>query len=724
MSATADTGQAEIGSHPGPSEYPEEDTIQIHTADDDCADIGSGLEDDYDDEDDDFHHGTIHVWDEDSDDDEQSEEQRPRQRRKNIFRLPARDGRGPRLPPVTHWWRTLLIGSAEPGRLSIGHVAVNLFSSSLHPGVLLAMPVYFARAGEVPGMIILVLIALLSGFGGGLWVILGRYVGGNTIEAIVSRAFGMNTRWKKNLGHGIGSVLLVIYCTGAAVIAYHAMTDLLLQVSFYYTATGQLFHDRAFVTLAVGGALTLPLLLSTTPKRNIIQIQSWIVLLFYPAVIGIMFARLNDLTIPSLRRGSPMSKDVSLTTFVPMPQENMYAWPWASTAMIQLLTLSTSPAQILAHNRSLRRKHAYDSNVISFHIAQFVQVLMVVAVVYFMSVEIGMFGTEELQGGLHPNFFTAFPLDDNYVNVARILFAILLAAHVSVCLASARSCWSRFLNLMNLHPLRSIAPPTPHLYRRPTFQRQLSRSFTQSSPLWLPSSWRSPSQPFLSEQDTAELRTWRRFKFLRSTLGGVMLWTITATTAYVAGVGGLFRREEKEGEELRFLRSIEVMGVFGAFVGFILPAIIWLILFRIRRPRAILLLQTNAMRRRINQYLRSPLSTLSGMSHPPTEETEPLLSEPHADSDDATSPAREVHISMPNHLNEHTAADCDDATLILLARKERELQRKSRGYVVFHASVTYRRRRRMQELVVVAALLPCGFLLVVMALFDLTKGEY
>ncbi|EDP43176.1 hypothetical protein MGL_2772 [Malassezia globosa CBS 7966] len=140
----------------------------------------------------------------------------------------------------------------------------------------------------------------------------------------------------------------------------------------------------------------------------------------------------------------------------------------------------------------------------------------------------------------------------------------------------------------------------------------------------------------------------------------------------------------------------------------------WLVLFKIRKPRAILLLQSKSMRRRISRYLLSPLSALiSKSSHPPPSEIEPLLSESgNPLVDEHGHATHSTNISLPNHMNEHSANNCDDATLILLARKERELQKKSRD------------RRRMQELVVVVALLPFGLFLVGAALVELLEGSY
>ena len=488
-----------------------------------------------------------------------------------------------------------------------------------------------------------------------------------------------------------------------------AMTDLLLQVFFHYSLPGQIFHGRAFVTLVIGGSLTLPLLLSMTPKRNMIQIQSWTVILLYPAVVIIMLIRIDEWKLHDFWRPGQLSSSLNSEAMVPLLKLRDYSWPWASTAMLPLFTLSASPPQILAHNRSLRRKNVYDSNVKSFLIAQMIQIVLLLLTTYMVAIQLGVFGASKMLGGLHANFFSSLPLDDDYVNVCRILFSVLLASHLTVCLASARSCWSHLLNVIKVHPLKSVQPPTPRVMKKSTRSGRKHSSSTFPSPAWLPSASRSVDP--ISE--LSEVSAWKRFKLLRDMLAGFTLWTITALTAFFSGVGGVFMREEKEGEELRFLRSLEAIGLVGAFVGFILPALIWLVLFWIRRPRAILMLQTNSMRRRLNQYLLSPLSNLIGKSSYPEEE--PLLTHqaPWSSTDPGPSHnAQSVPVTMPNHLNEHTSSTCDDATLVLLARKERDLQRKTRF------------RRRFQELLVVVALLPFGLFLVIMALIELMEGGF
>lgn len=226
QSASAEQqGSATAPSPPGPSADRLDDApdasagyqngdhvITLNVAPSDTAEIG--VPDEGSDEEEEDNQDTLHLWDEDSD-----EEDQPKPKRKSILPF-ARDGQ-PHLPNLANWWRTLLMGSAAPGTLSTGHVAMNLLSSGLHPGVLLAMPVYFTRAGVLSGLIVLVFVTMLAAFGGALWITLGRYVGGNTIESITGRAFGMNTQWKRNVGLGLSSVTLVVYCTGAAVIGYH-----------------------------------------------------------------------------------------------------------------------------------------------------------------------------------------------------------------------------------------------------------------------------------------------------------------------------------------------------------------------------------------------------------------------------------------------------------------------------------------------------------------------
>ncbi|PKI84581.1 hypothetical protein MVES1_001857 [Malassezia vespertilionis] len=646
----------------------------------------SGVDADQEDE------AIIHVWDEESDEELEAYMRKQKKPLLPFVILPEQHAPTPgkKLRSLASWWRTLLIGSAAPGTLSVGHVAMNMASTALHPGVLLAMPVYFIRAGVVPGFIVFVLTTMLSAFGGALWVTLGRYVGSSSIESVTGKAFGMNTQWKRKLGIMLSSAVLMVYCTGAAVVGYHAMTDLLLQVFFHYTPTTSVFHDRAFVTLVVGGIMTLPVLVAATPQRHIMQVQSWSLILCYPAIIAILYVQMKDWHLPSVR--PKLEPSWPSVTLVPMPHLQDYTWPWASTAMVPLLVLSALPAQILAQSRSLQRKAVYDSNVHTFYLAQSIQAAVIIAITFFVGVDIGLVGTDDLHRGLYPNFFSALPLDDDKVNIARGLFCLLLASHLCLCLTSASSACSRILKALGIQ-FKPLAHGANSGVQRAASPRLAANT-----------------APHEAGAQAIEARKKRRF--WRGAASGLVLWCITAFTAYSSGVGGVFRREEKEGKELRFLRSVEVIGIMGAVVGFILPAVIWLVLFRIRRPRAILLAQTESMQKRLQQYLLSPLSALIPvLSRQPArsaQEAEPLLQEQDGNAYGAVVP----EASIPRHENEYSASDRDEGTYILLARKERQLQRVARG------------RRILQEFIVVVVLLPFGLFLVVSASIELAAGGY
>ncbi len=180
------------------------------------------------------------------------------------------------------WWK-FLTNPGAPASLSAPHVSANLFSASLHPAVLLSMPHYFARTGVLVGTIALVGVASLGGVGGGLWVVLSRYVNGSSIEAIVGASFGRYTPWKGGSGRVVSGLLLALYATGSAIIGYFALADLLLQVFFNYAPRGVPLHDRAFVTLVVGGIISVPLVIFPLAKRNIIRLNTFFSLLSIPS---------------------------------------------------------------------------------------------------------------------------------------------------------------------------------------------------------------------------------------------------------------------------------------------------------------------------------------------------------------------------------------------------------------------------------------------------------
>ena len=118
------------------------------------------------------------------------------------------------------WWAALTSNPSQPASLSVFTVALNLFSTSLHPAVLLSLPFYFSRT-EIPlGMAGLSAVAALGGVGGGLWVVLGRYVNANNVENIVGASFARHSRWRAELGRTITGLLLGTYATGSAFIAY------------------------------------------------------------------------------------------------------------------------------------------------------------------------------------------------------------------------------------------------------------------------------------------------------------------------------------------------------------------------------------------------------------------------------------------------------------------------------------------------------------------------
>lgn len=205
-------------------------SICLHEASDGWEDDTASLHSDAEDAEPESQAKQIKVWDEDSD----VEDEEPPRSRRPILPFPlsgpllprqrrgaaARSGSAPEEPPLSQW-RVLLLGSGKPGTLTMAHVALNLFSASLHPAVLLAAPVYFARAGVIPGLLGFLFCSLLGAFGGGLWVTLGRYVGGATLEIVTGTSFGMHTRWKRNLGKLLAGTLVAVQCTGMAAIAYH-----------------------------------------------------------------------------------------------------------------------------------------------------------------------------------------------------------------------------------------------------------------------------------------------------------------------------------------------------------------------------------------------------------------------------------------------------------------------------------------------------------------------
>lgn len=187
----------------------------------------------------------------------------------------------------------------------------------------------------------------------------------------------------------------------------------------------------------------------------------------------------------------------------------------------------------------------------------------------------------------------------------------------------------------------------------------------------------------------------------------MLLWALTASTAYFSGVGGI-RRREKEGEEARFTRASEVLGLMGAGVGFVLPALVWILLFHVRRPRAILPLFASETGRSVSAYFLGPQSALVRSA----PETQPLLAPDESTTAFRTSIDGATVPQTPTWMTEHASDETDEATTVLLARKERQLQRRTRG------------RRLWQDVLVLVGVLPFGVALLVLGALELSRGGW
>lgn len=356
--------------------------------------------------------GTINVgqpWDESSDEDDEHDEvesthalsnRRGKRRSRDLRNGSVLNTIRPLRERRRAWWK-LLTNPKTPASLSAPHVAANLFASSLHPSVLLSMPHYFARTGVPLGMIAMAGVAILGGVGGGLWVVLSRYVNGTSVEAIVGASFGRYTRWKGGMGRAVSGLLLATYATGSAFVAYFGLADLLLQVFFYYSPKGIPLHDRAFVTLVVGAITTAPFVIFPLAKRNLIRLSTFFAVALYPIITGILLFKVLSLPV------APDSLAADLSSSKPhhdppsgWPNVNPFRPPsiWAAISLLPLLTLSTSPLQILAHQRSLRRIGTSRSNVKAFMAAQATQVLCIIGFGAAFGIAIGVKGLQGRMG--------------------------------------------------------------------------------------------------------------------------------------------------------------------------------------------------------------------------------------------------------------------------------------------------------------------------------------
>lgn len=614
------------------------------------------------------------------------------------------------------WFTKLTKSPAAQASLSAPQVSANLFSASLNPAVLLSMPAYFDRTGISLGVVGLAVVAILAGAGGGLWVVLGRYVGGNTIEAITAASCGRNTRWKGNIGRAFSGILLAVYATGTAVIAYFALADLLLQVLFHYSPRGIPLHDRLFVTIVVGGIITTPLVIFPLAKRNLIRLSTLCAMLFYPCILAILLSFIYK---------SPQT-DKPLTP-ISMPSLNPLYPPsiWAPYSLLPLLSLSASPLQIIAHNRSLRRTGISGSNVKAFMAAQAAQTFAAVGVAIAFGVGIGTQGMGARLGvDIHANLFTTLPLSDT-LNIARTLFIFILSSHLALCLVTARSSWARLLKLLNLNPLRTRVANRSTRAVEDVDGADTTAAHSDSAPEVSASASQTPTR-----RAKKGPRRWGRRA--RDALAGLLLWSITAFTAYWSGVGGFHHRKgdrpsmDDELVEANFTRAQEVLGLIGAGVGFVLPALVWIILFHIRRPRAILPPFAADMARQAHAWFLGPQSVLARRRRAVENDAErqPLIDNDDSQQDDsprafrASLERRMSHSSngetIPYWHNEteHADRDADEATRILLARKERQMQKRSRG------------RRLYQDVIVLAGILPLGVSLIVLGALDLKHGGW
>lgn len=289
---------------------------------------------------------------------------------------------------------------------------------------------------------------------------------------------------------------------------------------------------------------------------------------------------------------------------------------------------------------------------------------------------------------------------------------------------TARSSWGRLLRLFRLNPLRKRRAPlgetdaaiaTSHSYGSVESQTagRVGRIGTTGA---IRASLRKPP------------RAWG--KLARNALGGLILWGLTSSTAYFSGVGGL-RRREKQGEEARFVHGSEVLGLLGAAVGFVTPALVWIIIFMLRQPRAILpLAAASQWSKSASAWFMGPLGALArtrrrAQPQQQQDERQPLLDGASSDERFRASlntagpvaPADQVPQDQtrqtPTWQNERAAPlSSDEATRILLARKEDQLQRRTRN------------RRLYQDILVVFGILPLGIALIVLGTMDLAHGGW
>ncbi|KAK0518917.1 hypothetical protein OC842_007631 [Tilletia horrida] len=269
-----------------------------------------------------------------------------------------------------------------------------------------------------------------------------------TLEGVTGAALGRHTVWKRTLGRTISGALLPAYATGTAFLAYFALAGLLLQVLLHYRPRGVPTHDRLFVTAVVGGLLTAPVVIFPLAKRTLIRFGTACAVIFYPILLAALLVKIYTMDL-----GTPLPLvHVSGPNAQPLHPPSI----WAPYSPLPVLTLSSSPLQIIQGNRSLRRIGVSRSNTKALMAAQAGQVFLVAGMGVAFGIGVGTQGMDKRLGIslTHPNLMATLPMNDHLFNTARVCFVLLLATLFALCLLTARSSWGQLLRLYHLNPFR------------------------------------------------------------------------------------------------------------------------------------------------------------------------------------------------------------------------------------------------------------------------------
>lgn len=325
---------------------------------------------------------------------------------------------------------------------------------------------------------------------------------------------------------------------------------------------------------------------------------------------------------------------------------------------------------------------------------------------------------------------------------------LLLSSHLALCLVTARSSWGRVLKLLRINPFRKEKTKNKKGKKKPQLSSPNNTSPSQSKPS-------KKKRKLISKLPPAKHPlTWS--KLARNSLAGFFLWSFTSTLTYLSASGG-FRRKDRLGEEARFVLVTKICGLLGAFVGFVLPGLSWFVLFHLRRPRAILprfsdienTLPSNIIGRKAADLVKGTLGLLAGRRNKGKirlegEENQLLLpfgiarsTDGQVLNDGGESPLPDIRLnprkaardSRTDPITSFNEREGDDPEVeasviseqeddeeevtmnILLARKERQLQKRTRG------------RRKWQDLLVLAALIPLGLSIIILGGLDLRYSK-